>query len=250
MGRCFSVKIVTILSELKRISYRNGFDSRYHSMNQIVSEKPDILSGRKPVQKNKTNRIVRVVHSYTSMLMLTIMLFFTLTGITLNHRDWFDDSDKPSINSLSIPSQLSNSELWDTAPLDQAHLLRKWLGSEHAVYGNKVSYEWEAEERFLVIDIKRPGGYSIIEADISSGEIVVEQQKFGVIATANDLHMGRYSGSLWRGFIDFSAIMMLLFTLTGLWLVLPQKKKRHKLFAISLLGTGLMLSAYLWLMMV
>jgi len=213
-------------------------------MNQIALTKP------KSKSKAKTGRLARLLHSYTSMLMLVIMLFFTVTGITLNHRDWFESATEAEALSLTVPAHLSGLDKWQLTPLDQAHLLRKWLVSEHGIYGSKVAYEWEAEEQFLIIDIKRPGGYSIVEADIEAGEVLVEHQQYGVIATLNDLHMGRYSGDVWRAFIDISALLMLVFTLTGMWLVLPQKKKRNKLFAISALGTSVMTAAYMWLLLV
>ncbi|WP_415903446.1 PepSY-associated TM helix domain-containing protein [Neptuniibacter sp. QD29_5] len=220
-------------------------------MNQILTQQPNVKTQPKSKSqpKGKSNRLVRWLHSYTSMFMLVIMLFFTVTGITLNHRDWFESADAPKQLSVDMPDSFLVEGIWDTEPLDQANQLRKWLSSEHGIYGNKVSYEWEAEERFLVIDIKRPGGYSIVEADVEAGEVIVEQQNYGVIATLNDLHMGRYSGELWRGFIDISALLMLIFTLTGFWLVIPQKKKRNKLFAMSVIGTGSMALAYVWLLM-
>ncbi|WP_415894127.1 PepSY-associated TM helix domain-containing protein [Neptuniibacter sp. PT8_73] len=219
-------------------------------MNQILTQNPSAKTQLKSKSqpKGKSNRLVRWLHSYTSMFMLVIMLFFTVTGITLNHRDWFESADAPKQLSVEMPDSLLVEGGWDTEPLDQANQLRKWLSSEHGIYGNKVSYEWEAEERFLVIDIKRPGGYSIVEADVEAGEVIVEQQNYGVVATLNDLHMGRYSGELWRGFIDVSALLMLIFTLTGFWLVIPQKKKRKKLFAMSVIGTGSMALAYVWLL--
>lgn len=222
-------------------------------MNQILTQQPNVKtqskSKSKSQSKSKSNRLVRWLHSYTSMFMLVIMLFFTVTGITLNHRDWFESADAPKQLTVDMPDSLLVEGIWDTEPLDQANQLRKWLSAEHGIYGNKVSYEWEAEERFLVIDIKRPGGYSIVEADVEAGEVIVEQQNYGVVATLNDLHMGRYSGELWRGFIDISALLMLIFTLTGFWLVIPQKKKRNKLFAMSLIGTGSMALGYVWLLM-
>lgn len=221
-------------------------------MNQILTQNPNVKTQPKSKSqpKGKSNRLVRWLHSYTSMFMLVIMLFFTVTGITLNHRDWFESADAPKQLTVDMPDSFLIDGKWEKEPLDQANQLRKWLSSEHGIYGNKVSYEWEAEERFLVIDIKRPGGYSIVEADIEAGEVLVEQQSYGVVATLNDLHMGRYSGELWRGFIDISALLMLIFTLTGFWLVIPQKKKRNKLFAMSVIGTGLMALAYVWLLMV
>lgn len=206
-------------------------------MNQFVEPK---LKG-----KPKINRLVRTIHIYTSMLMLLIMLFFTLTGITLNHRDWFSSVEPAQQSELTLPEKFQDISVWEHEALAQGDKLRRWLQTEHSVNGNQVGYEWEPEELLMVIDVKEPGGYSIAEVDLESGLILLERQSYGAIATLNDLHMGRYSGELWRWFIDLSALMMLLFTLTGMWLVIPQKKRRSTLFAVAAAGSSIMGGAYL-----
>jgi hypothetical protein len=206
-------------------------------MNQLVKSKPK--------KSSKTNRIVRMLHVYTSMLMLLIMLFFTLTGITLNHRDWFTSTNKPQQIEITIPDSFTPVSLWETEPMAQGFQLLKWLQNDYSVYGTQVSYEWEPEEGLMMIDIKQPGGYSIVEVDVNDGIVFLEQQNYGLVATFNDLHMGRYSGDLWSAFIDIFALAMLLFTLTGFWLVIPQKKKRKKLLSLTVMGSGIFLGAYL-----
>lgn len=202
-----------------------------------------------PLKKNKTaQKIARLVHIYTSMLMLMIMLFFTVTGLTLNHRDWLPDAPASVIQELELPHALQDQTAWQRDPLVQADKVRRWISTSQGVYGNQVSYDWQEDEQLLLIDIKRPGGYSLIEAQPADGVVLLEQQHYGMTAVLNDLHMGRYSGALWRAFIDLSALLMLLFTLTGFWLVLPQKKRRQRLLYISGLGTAVMGAAYLTMM--
>ncbi|MGB0734014.1 MAG: PepSY-associated TM helix domain-containing protein, partial [Pontibacterium sp.] len=118
------------------------------------------------------------------------------------------------------------------------------LQSEHGIYGPVTSFEWEADDDLMVIDVKLPGGYRLVEADIAAQSVIFERKDYGAIAVLNDLHMGCYSGDLWRWFIDFSAILLLVFTLSGLWLVFPQKKKRKKLLLLSVFGSVLMGGTY------
>lgn len=202
------------------------------------------VANKKRLGRNNTQRIVRVLHIYTSMFMLLIMLFFTLTGLTLNHRDWLPEAPAADVQELSLPSSLLHLERWSELPLQQAELVRRWLFDTQAVYGNQVSYDWQADEQVLVIDVKRPGGYSLVEVMPEEGVALLEQQSYGVVAVLNDLHMGRYSGLLWSVFIDLSALVMLLFTLTGFWLVLPQKKRRQRLVSLAGVGLALMFIAY------
>ncbi|OMH34025.1 hypothetical protein BGP75_11705 [Motiliproteus sp. MSK22-1] len=182
------------------------------------------------------------------MLMLLIMLFFTVTGLTLNHRDWLPDPPALQVQELLLPAVLQDSEAWYQDPLSQAVHMREWLRTSQGIYGVEVSYDWQTDEQLLLIDMKRPGGYSLVEVQPATGVLVLENQDYGVIAILNDLHMGRYSGTVWRVFIDISALLMLLFTLTGLWLVLPQKKRRQRLLYISGLGMAIMATGYLWVL--
>lgn len=192
----------------------------------------------------KTLRVVRVLHIYVSMFMLTIMLFFTVTGLTLNHREWLPDAAPLSMESLPLPDELASLPAWQQAPLTQADAVRRWLRDVRGITGTNVSYDWQAEEQVLLIDIKRPGGYHVVEVLLAEREVLIEAQEYGLIAVFNDLHMGRYSGLIWRGFIDISAVLMLLFTLTGFWLVLPQKKRLWRLLSLGVTGAGVTAGLY------
>lgn len=200
---------------------------------------------KKTKQSNQHIRWVRLIHIYTSMLMLLIMLFFTVTGFTLNHRNWLPDAPPAEVTELSLPQEFHQIEAWQATPFQQAERVRQWLQQHHGVRGNQVSFDWQSEELLLLVDVKRPGGYSMAEVLPEEGLVVLEHQFYGVTAVLNDLHMGRYSGWLWSVFIDLSALLMLLFTLTGLWLVIPQKKRRQRLLWLSGGGGVLMLTGYL-----
>lgn len=205
-----------------------------------------VKKGRKKAKKsaNKQFRWARTLHVYISMLVLLVMLFFTLTGLTLNHREWLPEPPALVTQELALPEALQTPEAWAQAPLDQADKVRRWLRDSHQLGGSQISYDWQADEALLLIDIKRPGGYSLIEVEPFEGVVLIEAQAYGLMALLNDLHMGRYSGAVWRGFIDASALLMLLFTLTGLWLVLPQKKRRWRLFSLASAGGLFSLALY------
>ena len=210
-------------------------------------------------------RTVWVIHIYSSMVMLFIMLFFTLTGITLNHPDWFRSSEPAQLIEADVPEVLLDqvSLLLDQAqhplapeseqtqqgiktaePLQLAIPLLQWIRDAYQVQGQELRLEWDAEEQFLIADIQQPGGYSIAEFDLAAGTLLLERKDASLIHQLNDLHKGRHTGDLWRGFIDFSALVLLLFTLSGFWLLLPQKKRRRRAFSVS--GVGLVLFLFLY----
>lgn len=190
--------------------------------------------------KKKYIHWVRLVHSYSAMAVLLSMFFFTVTGLMLNHRDWLPNKDAETITTLALPTEYFNSDAAIRSPITEAKKLRAWLEHKADFSGNQVSYEWDSDDQILMIDVKRPGGYSVAEIDLSERNILIEDHDYGALSTLNDLHMGRYSGAFWSFFIDISALAMLLFSLTGLWLVLPKTKRRKKLIAASIGGAVIM----------
>lgn len=198
-------------------------------------------------------RTVRVIHIYSSMVMLFIMLFFTLTGITLNHPDWFRSSEPAQLIETDIPVSLLHQTQQLLARQDDvsqvntlllAVPLLDWIRDSHQVQGQELRLDWDADEQFLVADIQQPGGYSIAEFDLAAGTLMLERKNASLIHQLNDLHKGRNTGDLWRGFIDVSAVILLLFTLSGFWLLLPQKKRRRRAFSVSGVGLGFFLFLY------
>lgn len=189
---------------------------------------------------------IRLIHSYSAMAVLVSMLFFAFTGITLNHRDWFPSNSQETFAELPLPAHIFNPEVSDIQPMIESESLRDWLTQEHGLEGKNIRVDWDDEEQLLMLDVKKPGGYTVAEVDVEQRTVILEQRSYGVVATLNDLHMGRNAGSIWALFIDISSVAMLLFSLTGLWLVLPQKRRKNKLFGVGAFGCAMMFGFY-WL---
>lgn len=197
---------------------------------------------KKPKSKlARSQRWVRPLHAYSSMLMLFILLFFTITGLTLNNRQWLPTPKMAETVELSLPKQFSIAE--QTEP--NAQQVWAWLQDNQSLSGGELSVEWLADESLLLLDVKRPGGYTTVEVLFDDALVIYENQNLGWMAIVNDLHMGRYSGKAWSWFIDITAIVILLFTLTGLWLVLFNSKRRNRTLTLSGVGTFLMIILYL-----
>tara|TARA_R110002167_G_scaffold361999_1_gene580815 strand:- start:12648 stop:13295 length:648 start_codon:yes stop_codon:yes gene_type:complete len=182
----------------------------------------------KPVAK-KLFSTSRMLHLYVSAALFSLLIFFCITGITLNHIDWLSSGEESS-TSLSLPAILTPldelSQL-DTAPL--ALLLNEALGLEKA---KEISIDFELGE--VTADYSLPAGYAFATWYIYEGTVEIEYQQGSVFAIMNDLHKGRHTGEYWSWLIDISAVFMLLFSFTGLIILFQQLKRR---------GTGL------WLLM-
>ncbi|USD67113.1 PepSY-associated TM helix domain-containing protein [Vibrio sp. SCSIO 43136] len=171
----------------------------------------------------------RRLHIYISMALLLVVLFFTLTGITLNRPELFV-SKTPSIEeqTLEIPSEIlfmPSSNGIDKQALKEylsSNTNLKGFPSEMDVYTELDDGELVFGE--LTMSYKGPGYNASVYLDLLSHQATIEQSDYGVIAWLNDLHKGRNSGVIWQVFIDVTAVLMTLFILTGICLILPKRK--------------------------
>lgn len=171
----------------------------------------------------------RWVHVYVSMLSFSALMFFAWTGITLNHPTWFGAS-KPILRDQS--GELDSALL--SEPLDNLNLAEE-LRDRHRLRG-KVS-RFEASELDIMIVFKGPGYAADVFVDRDSGTYTVSETLHGVASIMNDLHKGRDSGIAWAWFIDVSAVIMMIMSLSGFGLLLYLKKRRAPGLLVAVVGT-------------
>lgn len=171
----------------------------------------------------KLLRYSRLIHVYLSVFLLVVLTFFAITGITLNHPEW---NGRPSVtkqtyfvNSDSNDARVSANELLEYA--------ERVVGLD--VSASKI----EHEEHLMFVDSQEPGGSIYLEADSITGEVLVTTTRYGLLAMLNDLHKGRHTQSLWKAIIDLSGFLVLLFSVTGLIILLPQKKRLKKVVTLG-----------------
>lgn len=187
----------------------------------------------------------RRLHVYISMALLLVVLFFSVTGITLNRPELFEAS-KPNIQShnLTLPSHLfsiQNDRLEPNAVAFQSFLVEQ-AGVSGKPSGLDVYAEIEDGELVVgevSMDFKGPGYNASVFADVVMQTVEVETTDYGVIALLNDLHKGRNSGEVWKWFIDITALLMIFFVITGVCLLLPKKKTLNTSIKWMLFGSAL-----------
>jgi uncharacterized protein len=199
---------------------------------------------------------MRWLHIYLSMFSLGAVLFFSVTGITLNHPDWFfRDAERRAdaqgqLDPRWLQPKAGAPAQADGSPPDAPDQVAKLEIVEHFRKAHAVRgflAEFRVDEGECLVTFKGPGYAADAFIDRASGRYSLTETYHGVIALLNDLHKGRDTGPVWSVLIDASAILMTLISLTGLILLFYLKLKRVTGLVVALVGTAIVLGLYrLW----
>lgn len=185
---------------------------------------------RKRPLRLKVQGWVRWLHVYTSMFSLLIVLFFSLTGLTLNHPDWaFGNvaTHQEAKGTLPVGWQVNQKVDWLKVV--------EYLRSENKVRGS--AGEMRSDSSQSTVRFAAPGYSADIVIESATGKYTLNTTAQGLVAVMNDFHRGRDAGSAWSWVIDLSAGFLTLVALTGLGLLLYLKKIRGSAL-LALLGGG------------
>lgn len=183
----------------------------------------------------------RWLHIYLSMFSFIIVLFFSVTGLTLNHADYFQKNTSITQNKGSIKKSWIDAT--DTLKIKKLEIV-EFFRSKYNVKGAVTDFQIYDSE--ISLTFKAPGyaADAFINRSDASYSLMVTNQ--GLMGFFNDLHKGRDSGKAWSWVIDISAILMTIISLTGLILLLFIKKKRMAGIVILLAGFILTYIIYLF----
>ncbi|MGA9276378.1 PepSY-associated TM helix domain-containing protein [Ilumatobacter sp.] len=183
-----------------------------------------------------THRWSRLIHVYTSMIALLVVLFFAATGITLNHPEWtFGDETETTVESGTFPFA-TQFVADDGSAVGVDYLsMAEYVREEYGVIGSVDSFgETNGEGSIAFLN---PGYRADLSFAIDDGtfDLAVEQE--GWVAVVNDLHKGRNTDGSWNWLIDISAGFLVVISLTGLVMQFFLKKRRTSAFVVAGAGT-------------
>jgi uncharacterized protein len=190
----------------------------------------------------------RWLHIYVSMISFAIVLFFGVTGITLNHPTWFGGTNESIRNGSGNlnPDWVRNIDKAGTS-LDSTAVARLEI-VEHLRRIDRVRGavgEFTVESDQVVVTFRAPAYSADIFIDRESCKYELVETTLGTIALLNDLHKGRDSGHGWSWLIDASAILMTVVSLTGLVLIFYVKRHRKTGLVSALVGAVVVIVVYI-----
>lgn len=195
----------------------------------------------------------RTAHLYLSLFALGLLLFFGLTGFTLNHEDWFlpPAEDRTATAPCEVPAEFMRDPSANELAIVE-HLRAKYgryvVGSLSTA--EEASADPSARRQLLEVDdeavravFKRPGSnVSVVlyrqtkevEGDapeqnktFQPGQGEITYSKSGAVIFFNDLHRAKDSSGPWHLVLDVTVVLLVLISATGLvlWLSLKGRGK-------------------------
>lgn len=190
--------------------------------------------------RRKTAVVARWLHIYLSMGSFAIVLFFAVTGLTLNHADWFSNQEKTIHSTGQMPQEwVRPSGHAEPAKLEIVERLR----STNKLHGAVSDFRIDDDQ--LSVSFKAPGYSADVDIDRNTGRYDLIEVRNGFVAVINDLHKGRDAGKTWAWLIDLSAVLLTLVSLTGLLLLFFVYKRRTSGLILAAVGTLLCYLVYL-----
>lgn len=191
------------------------------SLSSVALSSPRKLRAKKGYRRSDFYRQSRTLHAWLSAFAFLVLMFFALTGLLLNHPEWFDA--QPNTQDLSLQlSSIQQAELQGLEnPTDR---LLQLVRDEATVVGRLKSTELLDDE--VMMRLASPTGTTDISLLLDTGEVLVTTKQATTVSVLNDLHRGKDVGGLWRWLIDVSAVIILLLSLAGYVLFFSLKTRK------------------------
>ena len=195
------------------------------------------------------------MHIYCSMFGLAALLFFSVTGITLNHPSWFlSDAERVTEAEGAVdPDWLVGDDSRSVDDVEEANPVEgvdrlavvEHLRAEHGVDGALA--EFNADEYECMVTFRGPGYSADAFIDRETGRYTLTEVRSGAVAVLNDLHKGRDTGPAWSAVIDLSAALMAFVAITGLVLLFFLKLRRGPGLIVAAIGAVVVVAVVLLL---
>lgn len=177
------------------------------------------------------------------MISFGVIFFFAVTGLTLNHPQWFVKQQRTATLKGAI-----NTAWTKTATDAEVKKLEivEFLRATHGIHGALADFR--VDDRECDVTFKGPGYSADVFIDRASGRYDLTENRMGFGALINDLHKGRDSGDTWKWLIDISAALLAFVSLSGL--VLLWFVHKHRFAGFMSLAAGSLVTYLIYLIWV
>jgi hypothetical protein len=155
-------------------------------------------------------RLCRMLHAYLSAFAFLALIFFSATGLMIDHPEWLQGRGRESEAKLTLPpAVLAEAKKAQDPNLALAAAVSKMT----PLVGAYRSGELEDTQ----VDLRFQGvkGSSTVLVDLQTGKADITIERSTALTVIGDLHRGKNAALPWRMVIDASAILVLALSIIG-----------------------------------
>ncbi len=185
----------------------------------------------------------RWLHGYLSAFAFLSLMFFSATGLVLNHQDWLDRLQPKDVMSVTMvdPATLAAA----TRLTDPGPALAKAVAAKALLLGAYKSAEIADGE--ALIRLEGTKGTSDIAVDLATGKVEIMLSRRPLLMTLDELHKGRDAGAAWKLGIDISAVLFLVLSVIGYLLFFSLRLRLKTSLLVTAASILLMVGAFYFL---
>jgi hypothetical protein len=181
-----------------------------------------------------------MLHAYLSAFAFLSLLFFSVTGLMLNHPDWFPGrkKDEPTRVMTISPCTLEPALKGGQPPAALGAVVARQIPVTGVFKSGEV-LDGEALLRW-----EGAGGSTDAAVNLATGRTEVTLQRAPLAALLGDLHKGKNTGGPWRALIDVSAILILALSAIGYVLFFSLRFRLKTSLILTAVSLGAMLGIF------
>lgn len=198
-------------------------------------------AARKGFDKGAFYRTSRMLHAYISAFAFLALMFFSVTGILLNHPDWLQ-GEKPAEESVTaqIPSVDIAAALKTSDPAKALAPVVETRLKPRGAYHSGEMLDGEAMLRF-----EGATGSTDVILDLQTGKAEATVQRATATSIVNDLHKGKNTGAVWKLLIDATALLVLALSVIGYVLFFSLRFRLRTSLILTAVSLAVFLGLYL-----
>ena len=178
---------------------------------------------------------VRHWHGYLSAFAFLALMFFSFSGIVLNHPDWLPEEAEGLRISAALPAGPLQAAQKAADPGAALGLL---AAERMSLLGAYASADINGGEAFLRFSGVK--GASDVSIDLKTGAARGEVRTADALVVLNDLHRGKNVGEAWRWLIDISGAVLLVLSILGYILFFTLRFRFKVALALTAVSLGAM----------
>jgi hypothetical protein len=165
---------------------------------------------RSTMAKGDIYRLCRMLHAYLSAFAFIALIFFSATGVLLNHPDWLAQKAASRDLALTLPPAELRQALDAAQPGPALAAAVRKRAPVVGVYKDGDIADGEANLR-----LEGAKGATSLVIDTRTGHVEATVEQAPPLSIIQDLHRGKNVGPAWSLIIDAAGVLVLSLSLIG-----------------------------------